>query len=487
MSVVNDPVAPGPRTRARGRHPRAGRLVAFALVIGALLEIGLRGGVSNAAVTLAAMLTVRLLWTHALPLQREARTILFATLVPALFLAVRASPWLAWSNTLAVAALLVVAVLHARHGSIFDSTPAQLVRRARSGLARGVENLAIVRSLAPAVSSDQRDRLVRLIRGLVVVVPVALVLVALLASADAVFASLLTPDVDPGPAVGHVVLTLLLAPLVPVLVGATAAEESEPDRRGRFGVIEISTMLGLVGAVLALFVVSQLVALTGAGDRLIEAAGLTPAEYARSGFFQLCWATGLLLAFLAVVRALADPAARRSRVVAALGAAVPVLAVGLVVVSLRRMALYDHAFGLTMLRLWVVGAAIWMGAVLVMTAARNVGVGSGRRWLVAGAALAALVFVVVANIADPEAFVVRHNLERAKAGAELDVGYLATLSDDVVPVVADAIDHEVDAARRDQLRMALRCGEDGHGAATLNLAARRAAELRERYCGRSIT
>ena len=66
-------------------------------------------------------------------------------------------------------------------------------------------------------------------------------------------------------------------------------------------------MLALAAGVLALFVVSQLVALTDAGDRLVESAGLTPAEYARSGFFQLCWATGLVLAFLWLVRSLATP------------------------------------------------------------------------------------------------------------------------------------------------------------------------------------
>jgi two-component system sensor histidine kinase BaeS len=242
-------------------------------------------------------------------------------------------------------------------------------------------------------------------------------------------------------------------------------------------------MLGLVAAVLALFVVSQLVALTDAGDRLVESAGSTPAEYARSGFFQLCWATGLLLAFLAVVRAVADPAALRNRVVVLLGAAVPVLAVGLVIVSLRRMALYDAAFGLTMLRLWVVGAALWMGAVLLMVAARNLGVGAGRQWLVAGGSLAALILTVVANVIDPEAFVARHNLERARDGATLDIGYLAGLSDDVLPVVADAIGAEADPMRRDELIEALRCGDRAHGVATLNVAARRATELRKEHCG----
>lgn len=344
--------------------------------------------------------------------------------------------------------------------------------------------MAIVRAAAPDVSTDQRDTAIRVTRALVVVIPVLLVLIALLASADAVFASLLTPDIHAGPIPGHILLTVLFATLVVVLVGATSAEDAEPSRRGRFGTIELATILGLVGAVLALFVVSQLVALTDAGDRLIESAGLTPAEYARSGFFQLCWAAGLLVAFGAVVRALADPDALRDRVVVVLGAAVPALTLGLVVVSLRRMALYDDAFGLTMLRLAVVVAAVWMGVVLVMTAVRNLGLGSGRDWLVAGAGAACVALIVLANLANPEAFVARHNLDRARDGADLDVGYLATLSDDAIPEIADAFERRTDPIERNRLGRALRCddAENADGVSTLNLAARRAADLREELC-----
>lgn len=482
MSLVADPVAPEPTSDHGHEDPAPRRLLAFAVAIGVVLEIGLRGGVTNAVVVVAVVLTIRLLWTDHRLERREARVVAAAGILPALFLSVRASAWLGWSNTVAVIVLLTLAVIHARSGSIVDSAPAQLLRRAASGLSRGVRGLSVVTSVTPKVSSSQRDGLLRVGRGLVVVVPVLLVLVALLASADAVFASFLSPDLDAGPAIGHVALALLLAPLVVVLASATSVDDHESSRQGTFGVVEITTMLGLVAAVLGLFVISQLFALTDAGDRLIESAGLTPAEYARSGFFQLCWATGQLLAFLAVVRALADPAALRSRPVVTLSAAVPVLALGLVIVSLRRMALYDEVFGLTMLRLWVVGAAIWMGSVLLMVAARNLGIGPNRQWLVAGAGLAGLVLVVVANVMDPEAFVARHNLDRASEGAELDVGYLAGLSDDVLPVLADAIDDETDPIRRDELYLALRCGEDADGVAALNLAARRASGLRADYC-----
>lgn len=483
MSLISDPIASAPSTVGATKDAAPLRLIRFALVIGVILEIGLRGGVTNAVVAVAVVVAVRLLWTDQRLQRREARIVAAASLVPAMFLGLRASPWLAWSNTLAVVALLLLSAVHARSGSILDSTPAQILRRGASGFARGVGGLSIVTSVTPKVSSGQRDGLLRVGRGLVVVVPVVLVLVALLASADALFASLLIPNLDAGPAVGHLALALLLAPLVVVLASATSAEDQGSTRAGTFGVIEISTMLGLVGAVLGLFVVSQLVALTDVGERLIQSAGSTPAEYARSGFFQLCWATVLLLAFLAVVRALADPAALRNRTVVTLSGAVPLLALGLVIVSLRRMALYDEAFGLTMLRLWVVGAAIWMGSGLLMVAARNLGVGPNREWLVAGAGLAALVLIIGANLMNPEAFVARHNLDRASDGAELDVGYLATLSDDVVPVVAEAIDAEVGTIHRDALHVALHCGEDSGGVATLNLAVRRATVLREEYCG----
>lgn len=482
MSTLTEPSAPDGVERLAPVDPAPRRLLRHAVVIGLAVEVGLRGGLANAAVALAVVLTVRLLWTDRRLARREARILALLAVVPALFLAVRASPWLAWSNALASVALLVVATVHARHGSIVDSTPAALLRRCVSGLDQGVQRLAIVRAVAPDVSRGQREGALRVARGLLVAVPVLLVLVALLAAADAVFASLLTPEIDAGPAAGHVVLTVLFAALVVVLAGAASAAEPEPTRRGRFGVIELTTILGLVGAVLALFVVSQVVALTGAGDRLIESAGLTPAEYARSGFFQLCWATGLLLVVLAVVRAIADPDALRHRVVVVLGAVVPTLALGLVVVSLRRMALYDAAFGLTMLRLAVVAAAFWMGLVLVMTAVRNLGVGSGRDWLVAGAALAGMVIVVLANVANPEAFVVRHNLDRARAGAELDVEYLATLSDDAVPEIGNRIEAAIGPAERMLLRRALQCDGDAEGVAALNLAARRAADVRAGLC-----
>jgi len=471
---TSGPFSPRPRVWAGPAvvDPAPRRLVAYALGTALLLEIGLRGGADNLVVAAGVVMAVVALLADRRLQRAQARTLALVALVPAAFLAVRASPWLMWSNLALVAAFLGAAVLYSRSGSVFDATPGGLLQRAGAATDRAIAGQAVVAAIVPRLSPGDQRRALRLGTALLVSVPVLAVLVALLASADAVFASLLSPDADVGPLGGHVGLTLVLAPLVVGLAGAATGVLDDRRRTGGFGVFEVAIMLGLAALVLGLFAVSQLVALTGAGERLVTEAGLTPAEYARSGFFQLCWATGVLLGFLVVVRALAAPEALDHRAVRFLGAAVPALALGLVAVSLRRMALYDEAFGLTMLRLWVVGVAIWMGCVLVMTAARNAVRQSGGRWLVAGAGIAALVLVVGADVLNAEAFVARHNIARGRDGAQLDGGYLVQLSDDAVPTIAN------DAA----LARLLPCTGDRQGVAALNLSAARAADSRREVC-----
>ena len=113
---------------------------------------------------------------------------------------------------------------------------------------------------------------------------------------------------------------------------------------------------------------------------------------------------------------------------------------------------------------------------------RNGGTGDGS-WVLAGAGGAALALVLLADVTNPEAVVVRHNVERARAGAELDVGYLAHLSDDAVPaIVAAAADPATDPVLRIALLAAIQCGDEANGVAALNLAATQAADARDEVC-----
>ena len=478
------PQPPMPLGRVRPPRepdPSPRQLLTLAVAAAVALEVGIRGGLDNALIVLGLALVVVGLVTHRRLQQRRARFLALLALSPLVFLAIRASTWLTATNLIAFTVLLGAALAFSRSGSPTDVTLTRFAARLVACIPSAWSAPRLLQPLVPEVSEASGRRVARIGLAVLICVPVLLVVVALLATADAVFAGMLSPDMHLGPISGHVVLIGLFALGAVCLIGSAASDGVEPAPHGRFGVLEIATMLSLTAAVLALFVVAQLVALTTAGQRLVAESGLTPAQYARTGFFQLCWATGLIVALLAVIRSLAAPDVMRHPLVRLLAALVPCLALGLVVVSLRRMGLYDHAFGLTMLRLWVMGAAAWMGVVLVLIAAHNAGVVARREWVLGAATLAALVLVLVADVANPEAFVVRHNLARSSQGAELDTAYLAELSDDAVPALATAF-ARADSLTQQQLVVALHCDDERRGAATLNLAVRRAASPRRAAC-----
>lgn len=449
---------------------------------GAAAEVGLRGSVPNLAISVGLASVVAALLADRRVEAPSARAAAAAALVPIAFLAVRTSPWLTTANVAATAVLVCLAVACAHDGGVARLGFGSLIGRLARAWPDAASAPRLLAPLVPTPSDRTNDRVRRAALAVLISLPVLAAITLLLASADPVFASLLTPDVAAGPAVVHLAATIVLALAAVVAVGAAATRHA-PDEPppGRVGALEVAMVLGATAAILGLFVSSQLLAATEAGRRLVTDAGLTPADYARSGFFQLCWATGLVLALLAVLRRVAAPGVLVHPAIRALGAAVPVLAVGLAVVAARRMALYDDAFGLTMLRLWVLGATAWMALVLLLVAARNLR-GSGR-WVGAAALTAALVLVVGADVADPEAFVVRHNAARAERGAPLDVAYLGELSADAVPALLDAAERTDDPTIAEDLRWAAGCPSAGsQGVDRLNLASRRADEARARSC-----
>ena len=463
-------------TTDRPRELRPAALL-VAVALGVVADIGVRGDPANLVLAIAlGGLIIVLLATRAL--RAPARLLLAATFVPVAMLALRVSPWLTASNLVLTVALIASALLFGRSGSLFAATPATWLRRLgpAAGAVVDVGHDAVA-AVGP-IGGRHAVGLKRVARAVAITLPFLVLALLLLADADVVFARLITPDLDIGVGIGHGVVIVIAACFVVAAGGvARRIEAHDTDRAGGFGVLEAVTMLGSMAAVLAAFVVAQLIALTGAGERLVRDAGLTPAEYARSGFFQLCWAVLVVTALLAVVRRACAPHTLDRRAIRWLQAAVPLLTIGLVVVSLRRMAYYDEAFGLTMLRVWVIGATVWIGVMLAVLAIRNLAFPRAR-WVGGIALLCSYVLIVVANAANPEAYVVHHNTARSRSGASVDLRYLGTLSDDAVPQIATTFRHDPAGVRR-----LVGCA-NAAGVSRVNLAVERASEVRASVCRR---
>ncbi|WP_328394403.1 DUF4153 domain-containing protein [Nocardia sp. NBC_00416] len=268
------------------------------------------------------------------------------------------------------------------------------------------------------------------------------IFVPLLAGADATFAAFvegLMPRTDGATVTGWIVVFLVAA------VGSLSAlylSAGTPDpAEQRAGVanqtlrrLEWGLPVGALTVLFALFLGAQLVALFGGDDYVQRTAGLTYAEYARSGFWQLSAVTVLTLAVILPVlhRAARDSAADRLWLRALL-CAISGLTLVIIASALGRMWTYQQAYGFTVLRLLVGTCELWLGIVYVLVIIAVLRLQSA--WLprlTVGTALAALLALAVLN---PEALVASQNIDRWQHGKDLDVAYLAGLSVDIVPAI----------------------------------------------------
>ncbi|WP_149260058.1 DUF4153 domain-containing protein [Actinomadura sp. K4S16] len=308
---------------------------------------------------------------------------------------------------------------------------------------------------------------------------------ALFVGADAAFGSLasgLVPEISPGTVVLYGfagVLTLVLACSAAFLGQAPPPlhllrpEPGKPAGRWSWAV-----PIAALDLLFLLFCAIQAgVFLADDKDELLRSTGLTYAEYARQGFFQLVVATVLVLAVVAVAKRYAPSGGKGDRVtVQTLLGLLCALTLVVVAVALRRLYLYEETYGWTRLRLWVHAFELWLGVVVAMVALA--GVLRGRvAWLpraVAGSGAAAM---IVLALVGPDGFIAEHNVARYRQTGKIDVGYLRNLSADAVP----ALDRLPEPLRSCALREIAYDLEDDEPAMSANLARDRArAVLGER-------
>ncbi|TGB13119.1 DUF4173 domain-containing protein [Streptomyces sp. MZ04] len=267
-----------------------------------------------------------------------------------------------------------------------------------------------------------------------------LVFGALFAGADAAFAGLLgdlIPDasLSGGP---WRVLLLAIGVVGALAVAHTAAAPVRWDRlvvgpgRARSRV-EWALPLIVLNLLFAVFNVVQLAVLFGGYDAVLEKTDLSYSQYARQGFWQLLIATLLTLAVIVVALRWAprDGDGDRTLVRAVLGT---LCGLTLVVVAsaVRRMDMYVDAYGLTRLRVSVVGMELWLGLVIVLIMAAGVW---GTSWLPRAVAASAAAGVLAFGLLSPDGLIAERNVQRYQETGKFDLEYARGLSADAAPAV----------------------------------------------------
>jgi Domain of unknown function (DUF4173) len=380
----------------------------------------------------------------------EGKWLVFVALVFAAGLFLRDSPVMVFLNLLGVLISLSLAVWLERSGSL---RRAGILEYVLGGVYTGVLTSAgpIPVSVADiewreAIRGRWKGQALAVSRGVLLAAPLLLLFGALLVAADAIFERLVIEvfGFDLAEVFSHLALITFFAWISAGVLWAglmARVPENFSIPRPRvlsLGIIEVGIVLGLLDLLFLAFVVIQVRYLFGGAGRVAATAGLTYAEYARRGFFELVTVTALALPLLLVAHWLLRTGTRaHERLFKALAGIMVALLFVVVASALQRMYLYQQEFGLTELRLYTTVFMVWISVVLlwfVLTVLR-----AGRDRFAFGALLAGFAAIFAINAMNPDALIAGTNIDRMEDGKRFDAYYLTTLSADAVPVLVESL------------------------------------------------
>lgn len=397
-------------------------------------------------------------------------------LLPLLFfagmIAVLASPSLLMSNGLAVLALGALGLFYLTSERHVDTDGAMTYLT-------GVFEASLSTFIVPFFTlADgwgwlrQRGRrrptaLGAVLRGLLLAIPLLLIFALLLSSADAVFGEFLSrfwnlfyiENLEDLIGQGSLVVLLGWAACGAIVYGVTRdsrmsvpeptgadpfmpetdapqvtlAQPAAPMGGWKLGLIESGIVLGSVNLLFGTFVLVQFAYFFG-GQTNISVEGLTYAEYARRGFFELVTVAVIVLGLALLLDSIT---VRTSPTQHTLFRVLAIVLIGLTTIMLvsawQRMSLYESEYGFTHLRLYTHLFMLWMGVLFIFFLLSLFRV---REHIFSLGILVFLIgYLVTLNVVNPDYTIARLNVERYRAGHTLDFVHLNTLSPDMIPVL----------------------------------------------------
>ncbi|HEX7304257.1 DUF4153 domain-containing protein [Lentzea sp.] len=210
-----------------------------------------------------------------------------------------------------------------------------------------------------------------------------------------------------------------------------AINEDAEAKPGTLRLKDYGLPVGVLVLLFTGFVGTQLAVLFGGEAYVMKTAGVTFAEYARSGFWQLLWVTILTLGVIAgVARFAVKKTAREQLWLRVLLGSLAVLTLVIVASALSRMWFYQQAYGWTVLRLLVASCEVWLAVVYVMVIAS--GITLRAKWLPKAIVATGAAFFLAVVMLNPERVVADYNVSRFEATKKIDTEYLSELSEDAV-------------------------------------------------------
>ncbi len=296
----------------------------------------------------------------------------------------------------------------------------------------------------------------RVLRGVLLAMLLMLVFGGLFIAADKAFASFV--DDLPWPSLsidGELVARVIFMGWVAVFLAGLFVHGVGRFSRNSFRVkakshpheTEFKIALSALNALFLIFLVVQFTHLFAGNDLVLERTGLSYAEYARQGFFQLIVVVvGVVLTVFGIERALSPNESRAiSRTMELLSLGLIVQTVVVAISAVKRLNLYQSVFGQTFLRLYSeLFVYLLVGLLLALTVKVVRGYTRSRFLQLTSGGLAT--YLVLLNMINPELYIARSNIRHSQNNdtEQFDIRQLASFS-------ADAIDAKVEVLNNKEL------------------------------------
>ena len=271
-----------------------------------------------------------------------------------------------------------------------------------------------------------------ILRGVAFAAPILLVFGLLLASSDPIFARLFDlpfglPTFDIGWLTEFIFTSLLFAGFALYFISVSVRQkrnELTVYDNIKFGLTESKILGWSMAALFGVFILVQFRYMFLGYASVIE--GYTYSDYARRGFVELIVVS---LMSLSIVRYFQTKLKQESAKLKLLNLVLFIEMLVLAASSLKRLSLYEQAYGLTIARLFAVVVVIWLVGVWVINAAQVTQFLKDRQ--IAGYAAAWLGVVALGYmLISPSSFVLKHNFARYRSTGKLDGCYQKVLAVD---------------------------------------------------------
>jgi len=280
----------------------------------------------------------------------------------------------------------------------------------------------------------------------IVAVPLLLILASLLSASDPVFREMTSgffkylEMIKLNVIVGQIIVFLILLPFTASAVWSyrdaykathmnDAANPAGTSQQLYFPPAFAITILTLVNSLYVLFAIIQFAYVFGAWNGNLP-DGITPATYARNGFFELAFVAGINIVLLLCCIRFTKRGGTAGLAVRVLSMALLALSAVQLASAMSRMYMYVQAYGLSELRYFVSAFMILIAGFFIFLAAREF---IGKFPLMRSMIFAGAAALLILNYSVPDARIAEYNISHFESGElqTLDVDYIVdSLSSD---------------------------------------------------------